>query len=250
MTTRAATTTTTLQPVISNLTRTRMLGVLLLAQFIIFLIPLIVLGSAIGWPASLGDPAAVMLPLLVSQADAVTLGYTGYFVSSLLLLPIAVLVGQLFDRTRYGGLVTLAIALGTIASFAKLLGIARWLLVMPTLATAYVDPASDAATRSAITVTYGALNAYAGGIGEILGVALFTGLWTLVVALLLLRSRRLPAWTGWFGLVAAACSLLLSLELVGIEASTALLIGQGVIWQLWMIALGIVLLVRPQPPKE
>ncbi|NJL33752.1 MAG: DUF4386 domain-containing protein [Chloroflexaceae bacterium] len=204
----------------------RIVGVLFLVQFALFLIPLIVLGSAINWPVSLGDPASEVLPRIAEQASAVTIGYSGYFASALLLLPIAVLVSQLFDK-RYSGLILTGAILGSIASFAKLFGIARWLVAMPFLADIYLDPAATDVTREATIVVYTALNEYAGGVGELLGVALFSGLWTLAVAVLIMRTRQLPVWLGWFGLVAAAISLLLSTGLLGVQFGTALLVGRG-----------------------
>ena len=70
----------------------RLTAILLIAQFVLMLAALFILGAAINWPASLDEPAAVNLPLILEQAGAVTLGYGSYFLSSLLLTPIALLV--------------------------------------------------------------------------------------------------------------------------------------------------------------
>jgi hypothetical protein len=223
----------------------RVAGGLLIAQFVLMFAALFILGGAINWPASLGEPAAVNLPLIVEQAGAVALGYGSYFLSALLLAPIALLVYAL--RREGDGRVTLlvAAALGVLASFAKLLGISRWLLLMPGLAQTYLDPAASDATRAAITITYDAFNSYAGGIGELLGVSLLSGLWTLLVSVVLLRGSSLaPRWMGVYGLVAGGLLLGSLPEVVGIDVGPLLII-QGFAWQFWLLALGIYFLRRP-----
>lgn len=219
----------------------RLVGAALLLQFAIFLVALVVLGSAINWPASLGEPAAVVLPLIAQQAGAVAAGYFSYFVSALLLVPIALLVPTaLAEETR--PLLRVAAFIGATAGVLKLFGIARWLVLMPSLASAYIDPSASAATRDTAAMLYDAFNRYAGGIGENLGVMLFSGLWTILVGVALMRSARLPRWLGWAGVVAGATLLVGLVELFGIDAGAIYLTGSGVVWQLWMIAFGVTLL--------
>lgn len=231
-------------------TEQRTMGILFLVQFAVFIVALVVLGSAINWPASLDEPASVILPLIREQRSAVALGYSSYFVSALLLAPIALLVYRVL-RTGNDAVLTVATGLGVLASFAKLLGISRWLVMMPSLADSYIDPQASAATRDATAVVYNAFNQYAGGIGEGLGVALFSGLWTALVALVVLRQtsphRTLPRWIGMFGLIAAVLVLVPLVEFYGIGTGPMLIVS-GVVWQLWMIALGTLLLVRARTP--
>lgn len=222
-------------------------GWLLIAQFILMYATVGILGSAINWPASLDEPAAAMLPLVLEQSGAVALGYSAYFASALLLAPIALLVYQF---AQGGGRAALLVAtgFGVLASFAKLLGIARWLVLMPSLASAYADPQTSAASREAIVVVYDAFNAYAGGVGETLGVALLSGLWTALVSLAALRGAApLPRWLGWSGLLAAALLVVAVAGAYGVDLGPILFV-QGIVWQFWMLALAIVLL-RARPPQ-
>ncbi len=225
----------------------RPLGLLFLLQFGVFAVTLVVLGGAIGWPASLDDPPATMLPLLVAQRGAVALGYSCYLASALLLIPIAVVVRRLTMATE-AQLPAIAATLGVLAGLCKTFGILRWLTAMPTLAGLYGDPTSGQATRDAIAVVYIALNNYAGGIGELLGVDILAGLWTCFVALTIIRRGAaplpLPTWLGWFGLLAGASLLIGAVELVGLDLGSLTLTFSGVVWQLWMIAMGLMLLFR------
>jgi hypothetical protein len=220
----------------------RITGSLLIIQFVLMFATFFILGAAINWPASLGDPAEVILPLIITQANPVAIGYSSYFISALLLTPIALLVSWL-GRTGPGqALLVVAAGLGVLASFAKLLGISRWLLLMPALAQRYVDPTASEATQAAISITFAAFNAYAGGVGELVGVVLLSGLWTLLVSVSLLRGSQLaPRWMGWFGLIAGISLLAALPETFGVDTGILVVI-QGFIWQFWMLALGISLI--------
>ena len=71
----------------------RKAAALALLQTALFAVPLVVLGRAISWPASLRLPAAEALPLIAAQADAVLLGYGAYLAVSLALIPLAFVCG-------------------------------------------------------------------------------------------------------------------------------------------------------------
>lgn len=212
----------------------RSAAALLLAQFACMWAAFLILMPAINWPASLDEPASVVLPLILQKSGAVFAGYSSYLLHALALIPLAITLRVALRMSPALG--ALAASLGVLAGLAKALGIVRWLFLMPGLAAAYVDPAASAATKAAIETLYLAFNAYAGGVGELLGVALFTGLWSLCVALALLRlgARKFAL----SGLVAAAGLLATLASIVGLE-SPLLLTVSGIVWQLWAAALAI-----------
>ena len=215
---------------------TRLAALLLAAQFVAMWTAFGVLAPAIDWPASLDLPPATILPLILDQAGPVFAGYLSYLVHALLLIPIAVVLRHSLRMPPVLG--GIAVALGVLAGFAKTLGIVRWTLLMPGLAAAWVDPAATEATRAAIAVTYAAFNAYAGGVGEVLGVGLFAGLWTILVSVALVRLGGGARWLGLAGLAAAGLLLTTLLTVVGIE-NPILLTLSGILWQLWTFALAI-----------
>ncbi len=210
----------------------RAAGLLLLVQFVLMWSAFSILATSINWPQSLGDPAAVALPRLLDNAGAVALGYGAYLLSALAMIPLAVMLRDTLGMT--GTLGRLAVAFGTIAGLAKALGIIRWHVLMPGLAEQYV--AGDAATRASVAVVYEAFNAYAGGIGEVLGVALFSGLWTLTLAVALHRAgARITAWAA----VASAVLLLVTIaDRFGIDLGPVLTVS-GIGWQFVLAAIGI-----------
>jgi len=209
---------------------------LLLLQFITMWGAFFVLAPAINWPASLGEPPAVILPLIRDQSGAVFAGYLSYLIHALALIPLAIV---LRDALRLDGAMGRAVVIfGVLAGFAKALGITRWLFLMPGLATAYTDPTATPATRDAIAVVYEAFNAYAGGLGELIGVGLFAGIWTILISVAALRR----GWKviGYAGFGAAALLLSTLLSVVGIESPIILTLS-GILWQFWTFALAITL---------
>ena len=215
-------------------TAARAAAVLLLLQFCAMWGAFFVLAPSIDWPASLGLPASEMLPLLLEEFGFVFSGYALYLAHAVLPVPVAVALHVALDlRGVVGGTAT---AFGVLAGVAKCLGIVRWLFVMPALAVAWAAPEATDAVRAAISVTFDALNAYAGGVGELMGVGLFAGVWTVLLSVTLLR--RGNAIVGWSGLVAALGLFTTLPSVLGLE-SPILLTLSGIVWQLWTAALAV-----------
>lgn len=214
----------------------RLAAYLLLAQFVGMWGAFFILMPAINWPASLGEPASVVLPLIHAQAGAVFAGYLSYLLHALLLIPLAVVLHRTLRMTDVAG--GLAVALGILAALAKALGIVRWLFLMPGLAVAYVDPTITEAGQTAIEMIFVAFNAYAGGVGELLGVGLFAGCWTILISVALVRLGGGARFIGYAGFVAALGLLSTLPSVIGIE-SPILLTLSGVIWQLWTAAVAV-----------
>jgi hypothetical protein len=161
---------------------------LVLAQVLLFIIPLVVLGRAIGWPASLGLPPAQALPLIAANATAVQIGYWGYLVTAAAMVPLVLALRRFALSNGIDGLLVDAMtAFGVAAAVLKTLGIVRWLIAMPALAAAHAGSA-DPVMKAAIEVSYLALNGYAGSVGELLGVQLVSGLWLLALGPILIRT--------------------------------------------------------------
>lgn len=128
----------------------RTASVLLASQFVAMWAAFAILAPTINWPASLDEPPSVILPLILDQSTAVFLGYFSYMVHALLLNPSAVILPAALGMSQMQGWASLI--LGSFAGFAKALGIARWLFLMPGLAAAYTTGSTSEATQSAIAV--------------------------------------------------------------------------------------------------
>lgn len=224
---------------------TRAAGALLIVEALLLFVPVIVLGAAIGWPASLSEPPSVVLPLIQEQAGAVRAGYLVYLAYSILIWPMALLT----TRVVAGGanetpLLRVAVGFAIASAVARCLGIIRWLVAMPALAATYNDPATPETTRAAVEVAYRTLNDYGGSIGEVLGVTLFAALWLACLSAAILRDATLPRWLGTAGLVAAAGLSAGLVELFGVDLGALISVTTSA-FQLWLLAAGITLLRRP-----
>lgn len=207
---------------------------LILLQFATMWGAFFILAPAINWPASLDEPPAIILPLILEQSAAVFAGYLSYLIHAVALIPLAIL---LRDALRLNGAMGQAIiTFGVLAGFAKALGITRWLFLMPGLATAYTDPAATSGTQDAIAVVYEAFNAYAGGVGELMGVGLFAGVWTILISVAAMRRGWILV--GYSGFGAAALLLSTLLSVIGIESPIMLTLS-GILWQFWTVALAV-----------
>jgi Domain of unknown function (DUF4386) len=219
-------------------------GWLLIAESLLIFVPLTVLGSAINWPKSLSDPADKILPLLVENASAVRFGYLVYLIYSILFWVIASLtIWVLSDDEPDSIWLRIANGFGIASAVARCLGIIRWLVAMPALATLYTDPTISTGTRESISVVYRALNDYAGSIGEVLGVSLFAGLWLAIVSVRILQTRILPRWLGFLGLVSATLLGVQLARLFGVDLGAFISVSVSVL-QLWFLAMGIVLVAK------
>jgi hypothetical protein len=242
--TTAAAATTTATPTTTNTAPflARAAGSLAIVHALIFLVPLTVLGAAIGWPANLDMPAAHNLPLVLSESFAVKLGYGVYLLYSILFFPAVLLVSRvLAGRDELPVLLKLAVGFALVSMLARCLGIIRWLSVMPVLAGRFES--ADPAAQAGIAVVYDAFNAYSGRVGEVLGVFLFAAaaVWLLSVAMW--RDAAVPKWLSGMGLVTAAGLSFLALELFGLDLA-AMIAPVSVVYMVWMVLLGVFLLRR------
>jgi hypothetical protein len=217
-------------------------GSLAIIHALMFFIPLGVLGAAIGWPANLDLPASHNLPLLLSQAPMVKLGYSVYLLYSLLFFPVVLLISRaIAGQDELPLVLKLAVGFALLSTLARCLGIVRWLTVMPTLATQY--DAADAAGKSVVSTVYTAFNAYAGGVGEVLGVFLLAATSLALLASALWGRSEVPRWLCWMAWATALGLFFLSLELFGLDLST-FIAPLSVLYMVWMVCIGIYLLRR------
>jgi hypothetical protein len=220
----------------------RFAGIALILEGLLLFVPVIILGGAINWPASLSEPASVVLPLIHEQIGATRLGYSVYLLYSLLFFPIALLTTRALAKNgQMGPALQIALGFAALSTLARCIGIIRWLVAMPALAAVYVDPAVSVTTREAIDVTYTALNAFGGSIGEVLGVNLLAATWLIITSVVVLRSGAAPRWLAIFGLIAAAALVGAAIEMFGIDIGALITVTTSGI-QLWFLAAGIYLL--------
>ena len=195
------------------------------------------------YPDILRNPAGYVLRHIDAGGRGLVAIWYGFMLTAVLFVPLAVLVHKVLTRenTPY---MAVATAFGIIAGVVQFLGLVRWPLLVPYLADTYLAPASSGTTREAVAVVFQAFNQYAGvAVGENLGY-LFTGLWSVLVALAMFGSP-LPfrRWLGLLGMVSAASILVGTLEPAGFEPAANVVVIGYILWSIWLALFGIFLLL-------
>ena len=227
--------TSTASMLVTPRTATRLTATLLIVTGLMSLAPIPVLGPAIGWPASLGLPAATQLTQIGQAPGAVAAGYGLYLVYSLLVLPALGLAAHRLLGGFCRSLVALVVAFAALSALSRSIGILRWLTVMPELSRAHA--AADLPGRERIELVFDALNSYGGGVGELLGVSLFAGAAMLLLVGGAALAGAVPRWLTALGAVATTCLLGLFLPAVGVALEVPIALAVTLL-SAWMWALG------------
>jgi hypothetical protein len=210
-------------------------GLIVLTALLSFA-PVAILGPAIGWPASLGAPAAQQLAAILKAPGAVAAGYGVYLLYSLLVLPVMVLTARRVFGTLFHPLAQIVVAFAALSVLARSIGILRWLTVMPQLATGHAS--ADAGGRQTIELVFGAVTSYGGGVGELLGVSLFMALSLGLAMLAALARRSLPLWLAGLGLLSAVSLFALFLPAVHMAVDLPVALAVTLL-SVWMLAFGV-----------
>lgn len=226
----------------------RLAGALLILTPVAFNLLFTLLSVNFEYPDILREPAGYVLERFEAGGTGLVAIWYGFMLTAVLFVPLVVLVHVVLAGVPF--YLGLATAFGVIAGAVQFLGLVRWPFLVPYLAETYTDPASTGATRQAVSVVFEAFNRYAGAaVGEHLGY-LFTGLWSALVAVAMLRSGmfgRFGRWLGLLGLISAAGILTGTLEFAGIAVAADVVTVAYILWSVWLFAFGIVLLRRGGP---
>ena len=221
----------------------KLTGVFLVLTPIAFNIFFTLLSVTFEYPDILREPTGYVLQRFDAGGSGLVAIWYGFMLTAVLFVPLAVLVHKALARqdTPY---MAVATAFGVVAGVVQFLGLVRWPLLVPYLADVYLDPASSEAAKESVVVVFQAFNQYAGvGVGENLGY-LFTGLWTLLVALAMFGSP-LPfrRWLALLGVVSAAGIIVGMLEPAGFEPAANIVVVGYILWSIWLASSGIFLLL-------
>jgi hypothetical protein len=223
-------------------------GVLFMLGAVLVNVPYALLIATFNYPDILREPPSVILTQFAVGGTPLILTWLAFaWVGFPLLLAIVMLQHVMGgDRIPYLWAGTVA---GVVGAVVQMIGLLRWVFVVPVLAGAYVDPAAGAAARESAVVAFQVVHQFGGVLlGEHLGQA-FTIVWMVVVSLAALRSSLFKPFVGWLGMAAAAIYAMAQFELLATVVPTlptiplAGLIG-SLLWLLWMIVLGASLLRR------
>jgi Domain of unknown function (DUF4386) len=220
-------------------------GILLIAAPLWFNASFALLGNRFDYPDILRRPAGEILERFRAGGSSLIILWWAFMLSGLLLIAGAVLLGQVLG---FGGIVPVATTFGVLAGLVQMLGLLRWVYLVPALARAYANPALNADQREVQAVVFRALHQYLGvGVGEHLGY-LLTGIWSVMIGVAVIQTTALPTWLGWPGIVIGAGLAVGSAEFLGPNEERGWNLAGASIpvlyiaWSAWLLAMGIALI--------
>jgi hypothetical protein len=226
----------------------RLAGLLLVLVPLIFSVCFTLLQMLFEYPDILRQPTADVLAKFQAGGSGLIGVWYVLTLSAVLFIPLVVLVHRLLATQETSVALSVATVFGIVAGVVQTLGFLRWPFLVPHLAQAYLAPSSSEAQRAAAAMVFEAFHRYAGmGIGEHLGY-LSTSVWTFLVALVMLRSPLFGRWLGLSGMLLALGVAAGLLEPAGWELAGTINMLSYLAWALWLVAAGVVVLVRRSEP--
>jgi hypothetical protein len=222
-------------------------AVLLIAAPLWFNATFALLGKQFEYPDILRRPTEEILARFRAGGPSLILLWWAFMLSGLLMIGAVVLLSQALG---FGGVLPMAMTIGVLAGLVQMLGLLRWVYLVPSLARAHADPQSSPVQREATAVVFRAFHQYLGvGVGEHLGY-LFTGVWSILVgiAILMTSGSSIPAWLGWPGILIGGGLVLGSAEFLGPNDERGWALAGPAIpvlyiaWSIWLLGLGIALI--------
>lgn len=201
------------------------------------------------YPDILRQPTGDVLTKFVAGGSPLVAVWYVLTLTAVAFIPLTLLVHRVLAERDAPVLLWVATAFGVIAGLAQTLGFLRWPFLVPHLAQSYLAPGASDAQRAAAAMVFEAFHRYAGmGVGEHLGY-LSTSLWTVLIAVVILRTGILPRWIGASGALLALGIAAGLGEPAGWELGGTINTLSYLVWAVWLIAVGVTLLVRGVKPS-
>lgn len=222
-------------------------GIVLIVAPLWFNATFMLLAKRFDYPRILRRPPDEILERFRAGGPALVLLWWAFMLSGLLLISAAVLLGQVLG---FSAILPLATTIGVLAGLVQMLGLLRWVYLVPSLARSYADVTGGREQREADLAVFRAMHRYAGvGIGEHLGY-LLTGLWSLLVGVVVvLGGGAVPPWLGWPGIALGAGLMVGSAEFLGPNEERGWAFAGALVpvlyisWSVWLFAMGLALIV-------
>lgn len=217
-------------------------GLVLIALPIAFNVLFFLLGRTYEYPDILRKPTGYVLERFAAGGQRLVNLWYGFAATALLAVPMALLAQGVF-AAQFPQIAVASGIIGVISGLVQAMGLLRWPLLVPMLAAQYTAPDATTTQRETVSIVFNAFHQYIGVVvGEHLGY-LFTAAWTILISVMMIGTPMFGALMGIFGIVAAAGILVGLLEPAGWKPAGAINAISYLVWSLWLIVSGIILLV-------
>ena len=215
----------------------KVIGSLLIAGAIGVFIPYTILTMTFDYPDILRKETGLILTKFHEGGASLIFTWWAFAILGLPLLVAYVKIGQQFESRHPS--VRWVTTLGVISGIVQIIGLLRWVFVVPVLATNYVN-SHDTSTLT----SFETIHQFAGVLlGEHIG-QLFTIIWTVMMSIILMKLAVIPKWMGWLGIIASVIYLIAQADLFATVIpgfpvwDMAGFIG-STFWLVWILILGI-----------
>ncbi|HND91400.1 MAG TPA: DUF4386 domain-containing protein [Anaerolineales bacterium] len=229
----------------SEKTFRKLAGIFFIVGAILVNIPYTLLIINFDYPDILRLPAAEILTRFQAGGSSLIYTWLAFAWVGLPMLLGAIMLKRILADENAPFLET-ATTLGVIGFIVQVVGLLRWVFVVPVLARLFTDPTTDPVTKAALPLVFSAVHQYGGVIlGEHLGQFLII-LWMSMLSGILYKSKRFSKWVAYLGWIASAVYILAQTELLATAIPSFPVIGWAglygsLLWLLWMIVVGVYL---------
>jgi hypothetical protein len=217
------------------------IGILFIIGAIGIFIPYTILTIIFNYPDVLRQEPAIVLSQFHKGGAALIFTWLAFALLGLPLLIAYSLLGKSMEANL--PFVRWVTTIGIVSGIVQIIGLLRWVFVVPVLANDFVNT-NDPVQQTSIITSFKVVHQFGGVLlGEHLG-QLFTITWTVGMSYALLKSLVIPGWLAWFGYITSAIYLMAQAELFetvipGFPVwDLAGFIG-STLWLVWLIAIGI-----------
>jgi hypothetical protein len=217
------------------------IGLLLIAGATGVLIPYTILTMTFEYPDILRQDTGIILTKFHNGGSSLILTWWAFAILGFPLLIAYIRIGQKFENRL--SFIKWTTTLGVVSIIVQMIGLLRWVFVVPVIANSYVS-AGDAAEKTAAVMSFQTIHQFGGVLlGEHLG-QLFTIIWTIMISYAFIKLKFCAKWISWFGIIASLIYLAAQAELFATVIpgfpvwDMAGFIG-STLWLIWLIIIGI-----------
>jgi len=223
----------------------KLTGIFFIVGAILVNIPFTLLMINFDYPDILRQPTAEILTRFQSGSDSLIYTWLAFAWVGLPLLLGAIMLKRILENEN-SPFLEMATTLGVIGFIVQVIGLLRWVFVVPPLARLFIDPGTDSATKSSVSAVFVAVHQYGGVVlGEHIG-QLLTIAWMSMISGIIYKSKMFSKWVAWLGWFASAVYLLAQTELLATAIPDFPVIDWAglygsLLWLAWMLVLGVYL---------
>lgn len=221
-----------------------LIGGMFILVGVLGIVPFARLAQVFDYPDILRQPTGDILRKYQTGGLSLTLTWFAFALFAVPLLVLAVLLQDAFasldvDRT-YLEVMTV---LGVVGAVFNLVGLMRWVFLVPLLARKYVDPDTSPAVRSAVEVVFEGFHTYLGvTIGEFLGFG-FLGVWGIMLGIAFLETDVVSPLFGVAAIIFAGGIIVGDFEFAGWKPAGVVAAISSSLFLILMIVLGVVFII-------